>query len=451
MTQITKEFWSALLTLVLMAGQFSQLAQALHSSLSSQTRTEARRLTELSLATSVRLTTGLGRASSYRSTQTPQHSGPFQLSGQSFTLMPDGRWLVLGGNEIHGTVNAAWLLDVTQGSAEKLPDGLLQPRAWHTATLLSDGTVLIIGGLNKSGQVEQRVELFRPATRKFAALGGTALTPRAHHTATLLTDGQVLIIGGTGETSQAVESTELFDVRSNHKIETDAFLHGARQSHNARLLPDGNVYVSGGVDPYGQPISYGEVFDPSRNLFRIETRPTPVAQDGRTIRLEASIPGDNDRDVPVDAFFALRFSRPLAVRSANARTVQLSDPNGTAEVKVVPAENGMLVFVTPNTELSPDSNYTLSVRGLEAAVGSNLPDTDITFTTAAHTESDKESGTPNASKAGPVAAELPPLRARPGVTALAGRALMLDGAPLVGVTFRIDSATAKTDGTGRFL
>jgi hypothetical protein len=46
---------------------------------------------------------------------------------------------------------------------------------------------------------------------------------------------------------------------------------------------------------------------------------------------------------------------------------------------------------------------------------------------------------------------LPPLKAARGVTALAGRALMLDGKPLVGVTFRIDQATAKTDGTGRFL
>src|SRR5262249_5768911 len=342
------------------------------------------------LARSVKVTTGLGRASSYRSRQTPLHSGPFQLPGQSFTLMPDGRWLVLGGNEIDGAVNAAWFLDVTQGSAEKLPDGLVQPRAWHTATLLSDGTVLIMGGLNKSGQVEQSVELFRPATRKFAALGGTALTPRAHHTATLLTDGQVLIIGGTSETSQAVESTELFDVRSTHKIETDALLHGPRQGHTARLLPDGNVYVSGGVDQFGQHISYGEVFDPSRNLFRIETRPTPVTQDGPTIRLEVSIPGDNDRDVPSDTVLALRFSRGLAVRSANAKTVQLSGPNGTAEAKVVPAENGMLVFVTPNTALSPDSNYTLAVRGLEDAAGSSVPDTYVTFTTSGNKESDRE-------------------------------------------------------------
>lgn len=51
----------------------------------------------------------------------------------------------------------------------------------------------------------------------------------------------------------------------------------------------------------------------------------------------------------------------------------------------------------------------------------------------------------------PLPVAMPDLRAPPGVTALAGRSLQLDGKPLAGVTFSIGARTARTDGSGRFL
>ncbi len=51
----------------------------------------------------------------------------------------------------------------------------------------------------------------------------------------------------------------------------------------------------------------------------------------------------------------------------------------------------------------------------------------------------------------PLPEAMPDLRAPPGVTALAGRSLQLDGKPLAGVTFSIGARTARTDGSGRFL
>jgi len=95
-----------------------------------------------------------------------------------------------------------------------------------------------------------------------------------------------------------------------------------------------------------------------------------------------------------------------------------------------------------------------SIRGVTDTAGTALPDTYIRFTTAGKKDSLKDDQTFKASTnklPDPVIDELPPLKAAQGVTALAGRALMLDGKPLVGVTLRIDQATATTDGTGRFL
>src|SRR2546428_11963753 len=77
----------------------------------------------------------------------PQSSSAFQLPGQSFTALPDGRWLVLGGYGANGPVDTAWLVEPSQGPATKLSKSLLHPRALHTPTLVPDGTVLILGGV----------------------------------------------------------------------------------------------------------------------------------------------------------------------------------------------------------------------------------------------------------------------------------------------------------------
>ena len=71
----------------------------------------------------------------------------------------------------------------------------------HTATRLPDGRVLIVGGDSHSSVRSERAEraisaeLYDPSRRTFTATGNLT-TPRAFHTATLLADGRVLITGG---------------------------------------------------------------------------------------------------------------------------------------------------------------------------------------------------------------------------------------------------------------
>jgi Kelch motif len=72
-----------------------------------------------------------------------------------------------------------------------------------TATLLSDGTVLVIG---RSHSVTS-AELYDPATGTWT-LTGSLTTPRyGYHTATLLSDGRVLVAGGRYN----VASVEVYD------------------------------------------------------------------------------------------------------------------------------------------------------------------------------------------------------------------------------------------------
>jgi uncharacterized repeat protein (TIGR01451 family) len=81
-------------------------------------------------------------------------------------------------------------------------------RGDHTATLLRDGRVLITGGTKlicgtQLGSChlisDASTEIYDPATRTFSSLGEMTV-PRAFQTATLLSDGTVLIAGGASGT-----------------------------------------------------------------------------------------------------------------------------------------------------------------------------------------------------------------------------------------------------------
>src|SRR5882762_10465920 len=68
-------------------------------------------------------------------------------------------------------------------------------RRSHTATLLQDGKILIVGGDAVTGLVGQ-AEIFDPASLTSSNIAANPIALRTDHTATLLADGRLLIIGG---------------------------------------------------------------------------------------------------------------------------------------------------------------------------------------------------------------------------------------------------------------
>jgi hypothetical protein len=83
-------------------------------------------------------------------------------------------------------------------------------RRLHTATLLSNGRVLIAGGEPGSGALAT-AEVYDPASGTFSPTGSMA-TERSEHTATLLSNGRVLIAGGNGgSVGDARASAELYE------------------------------------------------------------------------------------------------------------------------------------------------------------------------------------------------------------------------------------------------
>ncbi len=120
---------------------------------------------------------------------------------------------------------------------------LNSPRAYHTSTLLPDGSILTCGGSDGVKPLAS-CEIMDPLTKKWAATTPMN-TPRSNHTATLLPNGDVLVAGGVSGSGVAISSAEIFYPDTQRWVLTSPMAH-ARQNHTATLLPDGNVLVTGG-------------------------------------------------------------------------------------------------------------------------------------------------------------------------------------------------------------
>ena len=142
---------------------------------------------------------------------------------------------------------------------------MLAPRSAHSATLLLDGKVLIVGGMRRNQDFYRSSELFDPTTGKFQASGDMHLA-RVGHAAVLLNSGKVLIAGGwVGH--ESTDSAELYDPTTG-RFTVIAKMTTRRGRPAATLLANGDVLITGGADhdtPGG--IASAEIFRAATMTF----------------------------------------------------------------------------------------------------------------------------------------------------------------------------------------
>jgi hypothetical protein len=153
-------------------------------------------------------------------TFTPTGSMEIVREHHTATLLTDGTVLVTGGGARTSNPNGqsfskAELFNHEVFSPTKVD--MTTQRTNHTATLLNDGTVLVTGGfrVDPNPITRRGVITYLPTAELFDAAGSftrTAdmATPRAYHTATILKDGTVLVTGGVDENGSPLATAELY-------------------------------------------------------------------------------------------------------------------------------------------------------------------------------------------------------------------------------------------------
>jgi hypothetical protein len=208
------------------------------------------------------------------------------------TLLPDGKVLVVCGFDAPPE-----LFDPASGSWTVTASMITHPIQGFTATLLSDGRVLVAGG-----RVAQQAsaEVYDPGTETWSATGGM-VTPRISHSATLLSDGRVLVTGGNQPGNEfdgpALTSAELYDPVTESWTGTGSAIE-AMGLHSFAccapvLLQDATVFMPG--DALAPP----QLYDPVTGSWTTTTgvgtprngSPATVLPDGRVLVAGGLAPG----------------------------------------------------------------------------------------------------------------------------------------------------------------
>ncbi|MFC1505319.1 kelch repeat-containing protein, partial [Thermodesulfobacteriota bacterium] len=189
-------------------------------------------------------------------TETKGHMKDFRVL-HTATLLSDGRILLAGGANSLGHLSRSEIYDSATGTWSVTGE-LINARERHTATLLKDGRVLLAGGNSDSGPLLSS-ELYDPATETWMATGNLG-GAREFHTATLLTDGNVLVVGGS-DSNGDLASAEIYNPTTETWTPTGS-LGVPRVYHTATLLNDGRVLVAGGM-----MLSSSEIYDPATGTW----------------------------------------------------------------------------------------------------------------------------------------------------------------------------------------
>jgi N-acetylneuraminic acid mutarotase len=190
--------------------------------------------------------------------------------GHTATLLGNSKVLVMGGNQSasgdpRGALSSAELYDSASNTWSPAAS-MTTSRIGHTATLLANGKVLVTGGSDSSFNIISSAELYDPVNDTWSDAGSMA-TPRSHHTATLLSSGKVLVTGGLGANGAYLVSAELYDPASNTWSAAGSMLV-ARYGYTATLLKNGQVLIAGGyVSGVTGAVASGELYDPFSNTW----------------------------------------------------------------------------------------------------------------------------------------------------------------------------------------
>jgi uncharacterized repeat protein (TIGR03803 family) len=239
------------------------------------------------------------------------------------TLLTNGLVLIAGGttaneypdNPFRAT-NSSELYDPAAGIST-LTGFMTDAQAGHIAILLTNGLVLVAGGRNDGGSILSRAELYDPSAGTWADTGYLN-KERSSFATVLLSNGKVLVVGGYSNSGD-ISSAEIYDPVS--AVWTNAApINYATDSQTATLLPNGQVLVAGGSNPVGGSLTNSILYDSVKNTWT-NTSPLNVARAGHVATL-------------------LPNGQVLVVGGANDNSAEVFNPNDGTWTLVAPMNDG---------------------------------------------------------------------------------------------------------------
>lgn len=191
--------------------------------------------------------------------------------GGAASAAPGANVLVAGGTDLTTgrPSSRTRIYGIQTGAVAEGPDLLAARTQASAAIILADGSILVAGGVDGTGQVLAQCErVLGDLSRSVQA--ASMATPRRQATATVLADGRVLLCGGLGAGSEPLDTCELYDPAMDRFVAVTGHMVRGRAGHSATLLDSGKVFLTGGNDPALAPFR-GDLFDPVDDRVRATT------------------------------------------------------------------------------------------------------------------------------------------------------------------------------------
>jgi len=193
--------------------------------------------------------------------------------GHTATLLSNGNVVVAGGENNNGALASSEVYSPTAGSWTA-SGNLNTARSNASAVLLANGSVLIAGGCvsNCLGATTATAELYNATNGTWSTTGSMAVA-RVYFSMVLLSSGKVLVAGGctklnangcAGVTAKA----EVYDPSTGQWTATGT-MNAARGNLTATLLPNGKVLAAGGINAANNPLRTAELYNPATKKWTL--------------------------------------------------------------------------------------------------------------------------------------------------------------------------------------
>jgi hypothetical protein len=255
----------------------------------------------------------------------------FPRSGHAAALTPSGNVLVMGGN-VKGPYDGNWndtaeIFD-TQTMTWAPTTPMLNQRFRHTATALSNGLIVVVGGSASS-----TAEFFDPASQLWTSLESSNDARYFDHTATLLDSGRVFVAGGlSGLRSTSVATNNAFvlvweelTAPKDDPFQNSGF-HSATKIDDHALLVVGGVPLDDDTHLFTAPLAAAYVYDEAAD--ELETAWTQIASPSNAYALHTAT--------------TLEDGRVLVAGGMVGTTAEIFDPSNGSWHSVAPMPTGIM-------------------------------------------------------------------------------------------------------------